>query len=340
MAAAGFRRFEELIGRADLLERDPEAGHDKTRGLELAALLLVPEIPAGGSRQCTRTEANSFPPSLDSYLIDSARDALEKQEAVEIDAPIRNSDRAVGATLSAEISRRYGARGLQAGAVRVRLKGSAGQSFGAFAAPGLTLELEGDTNDYLGKGLSGGRLIVYPPQGSTFAPERNIIVGNVALFGATGGEAFINGMAGERFAVRNSGAVAVVEGVGDHGCEYMTGGRVVVLGETGVNFAAGMSGGIAYVLDRTQLFDTRCNLEMVDVEPLTEEDREFLRDVLTRHRELTGSPNAAQILAGWEETLPLFVKVIPLDYRAALKRLRESELKESETAKMTEEVFS
>jgi glutamate synthase domain-containing protein 3 len=181
---------------------------------------------------------------------------------------------------------------------------------------------------------------VYPPQGSTFAPERNIIVGNVALFGATAGEAFINGMAGERFAVRNSGAVAVVEGVGDHGCEYMTGGRVVVLGETGVNFAAGMSGGIAYVLDRTQLFDTRCNLEMVDVEPLTEEDREFLHGVLTRHRELTGSPNAAQILAGWEETLPLFVKVIPLDYRAALKRLRESELKESETAKMTEEVFS
>jgi len=336
MAEYGFRSFAEMVGRVERLEPDPEAGHNKTRSLDFSALLAPPP----GARRCTQAGVNEFPPGLDTYLIHSARDALERREAVEIDAPIRNSDRAVGATLSSEVSRRYGSAGLPEATIRIRLKGSAGQSFGAFLAPGVTCELEGDANDYLGKGLSGGRLVVFPPRGAGFLPERNIIVGNVALFGATSGEVFINGLAGERFAVRNSGAVAVVEGVGDHGCEYMTSGRVVVLGETGINFAAGMSGGIAYVLDRTQLFDTRCNLEMVDVEPLAEEDREFLRDILTRHVRLTGSPNAAGILAGWEEMLPLFVKVIPLDYRAALKRLRESEPKESETVKMTEEVYA
>jgi glutamate synthase (NADPH/NADH) large chain len=335
MAEHGFRTFQEMVGRVERLELDPEAGNEKTRGLDFSALLAAPP----GERRSNRQERHSFPPSLDSYLIDSCRDALERQEAMEIDAPIRNSDRAVGAQLSAEVSRRYGSRGLPEGTLRVRLKGSAGQSFGAFLAPGITCELEGDANDYLGKGLSGGRLVVYPPRAAGFQPERNIIVGNVALFGATSGEAFLNGLAGERFAVRNSGALAVVEGVGDHGCEYMTGGRVVVLGETGINFAAGMSGGIAYVLDRTQLFDTRCNLEMVDVEPLAAEDGEYLRAVVEKHLHLTGSPNAAAILEGWEEMLPLFVKVIPLDYRAALRRLRESELKEPETVKMTEEVF-
>jgi glutamate synthase (NADPH/NADH) large chain len=254
---------------------------------------------------------------------------------------VRNSNRAVGATLSAEVSRRYGTKGLKQDTIRVKFRGSAGQSFGAFLAPGITFELEGDANDYLGKGLSGGRIIVYPPGGSTFIPERNIITGNVNLFGATSGEVFINGMAGERFAVRNSGAVAVVEAVGDHGCEYMTGGRVIVIGDTGINFAAGMSGGIAYVLDRNQLFDTRCNLEMVDVEPLVEEeDREFLRTYLDRHVKMTGSPNAIQVLNMWEEMLPLFVKVIPIDYRAALKRIKERETKESETVNMTEEVYA
>jgi glutamate synthase domain-containing protein 2/glutamate synthase domain-containing protein 3 len=335
LAANGFRSLEEAVGQVERLEPDPEAGNEKTRTLVLAALLAPPP----GARRCARQEPHSFPPCLDTYLVESATDALERQEAMEIDAPIRNSDRAVGAALSAEVSQRYGSRGLPEGTLRIRLKGSAGQSFGAFLAPGITCELEGDANDYLGKGLSGGRLVVYPPRASGFQPERNIIVGNVALFGATSGEAFINGLAGERFAIRNSGALAVVEGVGDHGCEYMTGGRVVVLGETGINFAAGMSGGIAYVLDRTQLFDTRCNLEMVDVEPLAAEDRDFLRAVLEKHAHLTGSPCAAAILAAWEETLPLFVKVVPLDYRSALRRLRESELKESEAVKMTEEVF-
>jgi glutamate synthase (NADPH/NADH) large chain len=340
MAQAGFRRFEEMIGRVDRLERDPEAGHEKTRNLDFSALLASPQLPQGGSLHCTRSGPNVFPPSLDSYLIDSARDALQKGQPMEIDAPIRNSDRAVGARLSAEVSMRYGSRGLPEDTIRVRFSGSAGQSFGAFLAPGLTFELEGEANDCLGKGLSGGRLIVYPPKTAAFASERNIIVGNVALFGATSGEAFINGLAGERFAVRLSGGLSVVEGVGDHGCEYMTGGRVIVLGETGINFAAGMSGGIAYVLDRSQLFDTRCNLEMVDVEPLSEEDRLFLRVQLERHVRYTGSRNAGQILACWEESVPLFVKVIPLDYRAALKRIRESELEGSESVRMTEEVYS
>jgi glutamate synthase domain-containing protein 2/glutamate synthase domain-containing protein 1/glutamate synthase domain-containing protein 3 len=336
MAELGFRTFDGMVGRVERLEPDPDAGNQKSRTLELSALLAPPP----GERRSTRQEPHSFPPCLDNYLIDSARDALERQEAMEIDAPIRNSDRAVGAALSAEVSRRYGVRGLPEGTLRLRLRGSAGQSLGAFLAPGITCELEGDANDYLGKGLSGGRLVIYPPRTAGFQPERNIIVGNVALYGATSGEAFINGLAGERFAVRNSGALAVVEGVGDHGCEYMTGGRVVVLGETGINFAAGMSGGMAYVLDRTQLFDTRCNLEMVDVDPLSPDDGKFLRAVLERHVRLTGSPNAAAILAGWEEMLPLFVKVIPLEYRAAMQRLRQSELKESETVKMTEEVYT
>jgi glutamate synthase (NADPH/NADH) large chain len=335
MAEYGFRRFEDMVGQVERLERDPDAGNEKTRSLDFSALLVGPP----GVRRSTPRDANRFPPCLDDYLIDSARDSLERQEAMEIDAPVRNCDRAVGAVLSAEVSRRHGPRGLPEDTVRIRLKGSAGQSLGAFLAPGITCELEGEANDYLGKGLSGGRLVVYPPRTAGFLPERNIIVGNVALFGATSGEVFINGLAGERFAVRNSGALAVVEGVGDHGCEYMTGGRVVVLGETGINFAAGMSGGIAYVLDRTQLFDTRCNLEMVDVEPLAAEDREYLRAVLERHARLTGSPNAAGILAGWEEILPQFVKVVPLEYRAALRRLTEDGLKESETVKMTEEVF-
>jgi len=319
---------------------DTAAERYRARGLDFSRLLKVPEVPEGGSLCCRRPPAG-FELSLDEALIGKALPALEQKKAVEMEIAVRNSNRAVGATLSAEVSRRYGTKGLKQDTIRVKFRGSAGQSFGAFLAPGITFELEGDANDYLGKGLSGGRIIVYPPGGSTFIPERNIITGNVNLFGATSGEVFINGMAGERFAVRNSGAVAVVEAVGDHGCEYMTGGRVIVIGDTGINFAAGMSGGIAYVLDRNQLFDTRCNLEMVDVEPLVEEeDREFLRTYLDRHVKMTGSPNAIQVLNMWEEMLPLFVKVIPIDYRAALKRIKERETKESETVNMTEEVYA
>jgi glutamate synthase domain-containing protein 3 len=329
-----------MIGQVDRLAVDEAVSHYKTRGLDFSRLLAKPEA-AGRVLYCHRPRANGFPPALDQQIIERASGALEKQAPVAMELSIRNSHRAVGASLSAEVSRRYGGCGLPADTIRVRFHGSAGQSFAAFLAPGITFELEGDANDYFCKGLSGGRVIVYPPRGSTFIPERNIITGNVNLFGATSGEVYIHGMAGERFAVRNSGATAVVEGVGDHGCEYMTGGRVIVIGETGINFAAGMSGGIAYVLDRSQLFDTRCNLEMVDVEAVTErEDQAFLKGYLERHVECTGSPNARQILELWEEMLPLFVKVIPLDYRAAMQRLKEREIKESESVNMTEEVYA
>ncbi|MGC9313970.1 MAG: glutamate synthase subunit alpha, partial [Sediminispirochaetaceae bacterium] len=277
--------------------------------------------------------------SLDSALIEECRPAIEQGKPTELSCKVRNSNRTIGAMLSGEITRRYGPEGLPDGTVKVKFEGSAGQSFGAFLAKGVAFFLEGEANDYFGKSLSGGRLVVYPPKGSRFLPHKNIITGNVNLFGATSGEAFINGMAGERFAVRNSGAVAVVEGVGDHGCEYMTGGAVIVLGKTGINFAAGMSGGTAYVLDENQLFDTRCNLEMVDIEQITEEsDEEFLRDYIGRQLEYTGSRQAARLLENWEEIIPLFVKVIPIEYRLALERMEANRNAESETTLMTEEV--
>jgi glutamate synthase domain-containing protein 3 len=238
------------------------------------------------------------------------------------------------------VARHHGPNGLPDDTIHVKLDGSAGQSFGAFLAHGITLELEGDANDYLGKGLSGGRVVVYPPKDSTFRAHTSIIAGNVTLFGATSGEVFLNGRAGERFAVRNSGAVAVVEGVGDHGCEYMTGGVVVVLGSTGVNFAAGMSGGIAYVLDESQLFDTRCNLETVDIEPVSlDEDRQRLRSLIELHQAHTGSELASAILRDWEEMLPRFVKVMPIDYRRALERIKAANYGKAEFVAMTEEVY-
>ena len=254
--------------------------------------------------------------------------------------PIRNCNRTVGATLSSEVAKRYGGTGLPADTITCKFTGSAGQSFGAFLSAGITFELAGDANDYFAKGLSGGKIIVSPQQGSTFRPESNIITGNVNLFGATSGEVYINGMAGERFAVRNSGAVAVVEGVGDHGCEYMTGGTVVVLGKTGINFAAGMSGGIAFILDEDQLFDTKCNLEMVDIEPVSlDEDRELLHRLISKHIRYTGSEHATRILRDWTEMVPRFVKVMPIDYRRALEQMRKDESKETEVVALTEEVF-
>ncbi len=320
MARLGFRTFDEMVGRVERLEADDAVGHYKTEGLDLSKILY--RVPAEESPlRCTTRQHIDFDGSLDMALISRAAGALENGERVEIEKEIRNHNRTVGAMLSAELSRKHGSKGLPEDSIRVSFRGSAGQSFGAFLAPGITFRLEGDSNDFLGKGLSGGKLILRPPAGATFSAHRNIITGNVALFGATGGQAFIRGMAGERFAVRNSGAIAVVEGVGDHGCEYMTGGRVIVLGKTGVNFAAGMSGGIAYVLDENQLFDTRCNLEMVDIEVVSrEEDRAFLHAVIKRHLEYTGSPYAAGILENWEEAVPMFAKVIPLEYRKALKK--------------------
>jgi glutamate synthase domain-containing protein 3 len=266
-------------------------------------------------------------PALDHKLIERARPALETRTPVEMSFPIRNVHRTVGAMLSGEIARRYGSEGLPNDTIQVHLSGSAGQSFGAFLAHGVTLTLEGDANDYTGKGLSGGRLVVYPPRNSGFAAEENILIGNVVLYGATSGEAFFNGVAGERFAVRNSGATAVVEGVGDHGCEYMTKGLVMVLGACGRNFAAGMSGGVAYVFDeRFDFTEKRCNTASVDLEPVIESpDAQIVHDLVTRHWELTGSRRARWILDNWSETLPRFIKVFPHEFKRVLgvSRTRE-----------------
>jgi glutamate synthase domain-containing protein 3 len=262
--------------------------------------------------------------ALDYKLIDYAREALESGTPLEIKLPIRNVHRTVGAMLSGEISRRYGSAGLPDNTIHFQFSGSAGQSFGAFLARGVTLELDGDANDYVGKGLSGGRLIIYPPRASTFQPEENILIGNVALYGATSGDAYFNGMGGERFAVRNSGANAVVEGLGDHGCEYMTGGQVVVLGKCGRNFAAGMSGGIAYVLDEKGDFaERRCNPASVDLETVPEEDVELLLGMIGRHVETTGSPRGKWVLENWDNMLPKFIKVFPKEYKRVLGLTRQ-----------------
>jgi glutamate synthase (ferredoxin) len=257
---------------------------------------------------------------LDHQLVALAHGAVEERRPVEIALPVRNTNRTVGTLLGYNVTARHGADGLPEDTIRVQFTGSAGQSFGAFVPRGITMMLEGDSNDYWGKGLSGGKLIVYPPRGSRFVAEDNVVIGNVALYGATSGEAYVRGLAGERFAVRNSGAEAVVEGVGDHGCEYMTGGCVVVLGRTGRNFAAGMSGGIAFVLDAASDFARRCNTSMVDLEPLAEpEDVERVRRLLDRHAAYTGSERAARILAAWPFLQRQFVKVMPRDYKRVLQ---------------------
>jgi glutamate synthase (NADPH/NADH) large chain len=340
MASLGFRTIDEMVGRVETLEVSAALDQWKRRGLDFSAVLAAPKGPKDAVLRCTSRQAHDFSLSLDPELIASSRKALDTKEPVSLFASIRNCNRTVGAMLSGEVSKRYGAAGLPPGTIQCKFTGSAGQSFGAFLAPGILFELEGDANDYFGKGLSGGRLIVYPPKSSTFRPHSNIITGNVCLFGATSGDAFVCGMAGERFCVRNSGATAVVEGVGDHGCEYMTGGVVVVLGKTGVNFAAGMSGGIAYVLDEDQLFDTKCNLETVEVEPVSrEQDGEMLYRLVSDHVKYTGSEYAARIIRDWTEMLPQFVKVMPIDYRRALERRQKAESRETEVVAITEEVF-
>lgn len=340
MASLGFKTFQEMVGQVDRLDTNKAIEHWKAQGLDFSAVLQKPAIPAGTTAYCSKKQEHDFSLSLDPDLINKCKDAIEKQSPVNLSVSIRNCNRTVGAMLSSEVSRKHGSKGLPPNTINCKFTGSAGQSFGAFLAPGIAFELEGDANDYFGKGLSGGKIVVYPHKSSTFRPQDNIITGNVNLFGATGGEVYINGMAGERFAVRNSGATAVVEGVGDHGCEYMTGGVVIVLGRTGVNFAAGMSGGIAYVLDEDQLFDTKCNLEMVDIEPVvTPEDCETLHRLIKNHVQYTGSEHATRILRDWTEMLPHFVKIMPIDYRKALERIKKEESKETETVTTTEEVY-
>jgi glutamate synthase (ferredoxin) len=321
MAKLGFRTMNEMIGRVDRLDFKPALDHWKAAGLDLSAILHQPDMGPEVPRRCVRPQDHALERSLDhTTLIPQCADAVEHRTPVKLTLPIRNVHRTVGTTLGYRITRRWGAAGLPDDTIRVHFTGSAGQSFGAFVPRGISFTLEGDANDYWGKGLSGGKLTVYPPRTVTFKAEENIVIGNVALYGATSGEAYVRGVAGERFCVRNSGVHAVVEGIGDHGCEYMTGGRVVVLGRTGRNFAAGMSGGVAYVLDVTGDFaKRRCNLGMVDLSPLDQaEDIELVRGLIQRHIEATDSPYAAKILADWVSNQPKFVKIMPKDYKRVL----------------------
>jgi glutamate synthase (NADPH/NADH) large chain len=330
MAELGFKKFEELIGRTDLLiqKKSPKA---KSAGIDLSALLRREEGPdyiAGGQAlHCVADQIHKIKDVLDRSLIEKCRDALEKKIPAAFSSPVKNTDRAVGAMLSYEVSSRFGAYGLPENFITVDFSGSAGQSFGAFLAKGITFRLSGDANDYLGKGLSGGRIAVAPPSGSHFRSEENIIIGNTVLYGATSGELYAAGVAGERFCVRNSGAVAVVEGTGDHCAEYMTGGRLVVLGQVGRNFGAGMSGGIAYVLDLKGNFDFFLNPGMVELSGLdNEEDEQFVKETVSQHIYWTGSAYARNILENWNGFKNKFVKVLPVEYKWALQKQKLAEI--------------
>ncbi len=327
LGALGFHSLDEIIGHPELIDITTAIGHWKAQGLDLAPILVTPDAAPDAARQCVQAQDHGLDRALDRTLIEACRPALDDAVPVQISMPVRNVNRTVGTLLGAEVTRRYGGAGLPDGTIDIAFTGSAGQSFGAFLPRGITLRLEGDANDYLGKGLSGGRLIVRP---STLAPagfvaEEQIIAGNVILYGATGGEALIRGVVGERFAVRNSGAIAVVEGVGDHGCEYMTGGQVVVLGPTGRNFGAGMSGGVAFVWDPDGSFPARLNPEMVDLEECDDQDVAWLEELLSRHATETGSAVASRLLAGWPRPAYRFAKVMPRDYKRVIEAMRAAD---------------
>ncbi|WP_242394313.1 glutamate synthase large subunit [Anaeromyxobacter oryzisoli] len=335
MAELGYRTIDEMVGRSERIEMRRAIDHWKARNLDFSRILFKPTVPKHYGRTCQIPQDHGIDKTLDAtVLLDLAKPALDAKQPVRATLPIRNTNRVVGTMTGSEVTRRYGAAGLPDDTIHFHFKGSAGQSFGAFIPTGMTLVLEGDSNDYCGKGLSGGRIVVFPPPEATFVPEENIIVGNVALYGGTGGQAFIRGLAGERFAVRNSGVSAVVEGVGDHGCEYMTGGKVVVLGSTGRNFAAGMSGGVAYVLDVDGQFASRCNTQLVGLEPL-EDPAEIaeVKALVEQHVALTGSAYARRLLSHWRGTLAKIVRVMPHDYRRVLEaqaRMREKGLSREE----------
>jgi glutamate synthase (NADPH/NADH) large chain len=354
MAALGFRTFAEMIGATDVLDKSEAIDHWKARGLDFSRIFHKPEVPKNVATYNCEAQDHHLDEVLDRDLIERAAAAIEEKKPVKIELPIRNTDRTTGAMLSGVIAKAHGHAGLPDDTIWVKFTGSAGQSFGAWLAHGVTLDLEGEGNDYVGKGLSGGRIIVRPPDNSGIVPEESIIVGNTVLYGAISGECYFRGIAGERFAVRNSGATAVVEGTGDHGCEYMTGGIVVVIGPTGRNFAAGMSGGIAYVLDEDGDFERRCNLSMVELEPIPSEERAMERNnhqsgdlethglvdlsdmtrfdeerlyrMIESHLHYTGSERARAILANWSEYLPKFVKVMPVEYRRALEELARQQV--------------
>lgn len=329
MAELGFRTFDEIVGRADLLVRDENVTHWKIKNLDLSDLTAFLPAAAKNALHKVEPQHHKIEGVLDHDLIERAEEALKEQKPVTIHFPIKNTDRTTGAMLSGKIARKYGMAGLPEGSIKARFAGSAGQSFGAFLVPGVEFYLEGDTNDYLGKGLAGGRIIVVPPPGSTYESDQNIIIGNTVLYGATSGEVYISGVAGERFGVRNSGATAVIEGVGDHCCEYMTGGRVVVLGKTGRNFAAGMSGGIAYVLDEEGDFDYYCNMGMVELSLVEDlNDKKELTDLISRHFELTGSKVAEKIMTDLDHYMDRFIKVIPYEYKKVLQEIQLEEIRE------------
>jgi glutamate synthase domain-containing protein 2/glutamate synthase domain-containing protein 1/glutamate synthase domain-containing protein 3 len=341
MAELGFKNFEDLVGRVDRLRTRPAIDHYKAKGLDFSAVFYQ-SVTSGDKavRQCI-AQPGKIDDHLDWQILGAAEPAIEKRAKTLIEFPVHNTNRAVGTILSSRIVKEYGPEGLPDNTLEVIFHGSAGQSFGAFLAPGVTLKLIGESNDYVGKGLSGGRIVVKTPDKSPFLPHGNVIVGNTVLYGATAGEAFINGVAGERFCIRNSGATAVVEGLGDHGCEYMTGGVVVVLGKAGCNFAAGMSGGLAYVLDEVQLFDTLCNLDMVELESIWQEtDKQLLYKLIQNHFKWTQSKRAKEVLDAWPDMLGKFVKVVPIDYRKALEKMKAAEQRDTETTPATEEVFT
>jgi glutamate synthase domain-containing protein 2/glutamate synthase domain-containing protein 1/glutamate synthase domain-containing protein 3 len=318
MAELGFRTVDEMVGRVDMLEPSDAIRHWKAKGIDLTPILHRPEVPPHVAIRCVQAQDHGLEKALDNQILAEARPALEEARPVQLEFPITNRNRTVCTMLSSEVTRRFGESGLPPETIRIRFRGSAGQSFCAFLAPGISVRLEGDANDYFAKGMSGGRIVVVPPRGSTFLPEENTIVGNVSLYGATGGEVFLRGQAGERFCVRNSGATAVVEGVGDHGCEYMTKGLVVVLGSVGRNFAAGMSGGVAYVLNVDGRFERRLNRGMVEIEPLDESDLQIVHELVRRHYEYTESAVAWRVLSGWKEASKRLVKVMPVEYRKVL----------------------
>jgi glutamate synthase (NADPH/NADH) large chain len=333
LAELGFRTLDEAIGRVETLDVVEAVNHWKAGGLDLTPILHVPELPEGASLRNTTSQDHGLERSLDvTELVPLCQAAIEKGEPVRAQVSIRNVNRTVGTILGHEVTKKYGGEGLPDGTIDITLVGSAGQSFGAFVPRGITLRLEGDANDYVGKGLSGGRIVVRPDRAATFRADEQIIAGNVIAYGATSGRIFIRGGVGERFCVRNSGAWAVTEGVGDHACEYMTGGRVVVLGKTGRNFGAGMSGGVAWVLD---LKEYRVNKDLVELSPVEGEAAEELEQLIREHAEETGSEVAAALLADWPTSVARFTEVMPTDYRVVLEAKAKAEaegLSESETA--------
>ena len=320
MAELGFHKLVDMVGRVDMLDTKKAIDHWKAKGLDFSKVFFDPPVDKSIGRHRTQSQDHGLDVQLDNHLIKDAAPALEKGERVEIETDILNVNRTVGAMLSAEVSRRYGSKGLPDDTINIKLKGSAGQSFGCWGAKGLSMTLEGDANDYFGKGLSGARLVIYPTKGSSFVFEENIIIGNVSLYGATSGEAFVNGMAGERFCIRNSGVTVVVEGVGDHGCEYMTNGRVIILGSAGRNFGAGMSGGFAFILDEVGDFGEKsANHTMIDLEPFDDpEDIAFVKQQIERHVKYTNSPKGRWVLDNWEKMLPKFIKIFPRELKKAL----------------------